>query len=178
MNSVVKISVSIREALYARKLYIFVKGIREIDEGATKFSGLLFEDERTRNENALRVLQIIDKIDTEQKIPFIINVTRALLVGSISDIKTYFRIFKAIEENLYEDLIYLKDNVFRKEAIEGNDSVDGLARTGLMVSAGIDGNKDIYSQEYYISKLGLAVDQFAISFDDEEHQKKHKELDI
>lgn len=45
----------------------------------------------------------------------------------------------------------------------------GLSRSGLMILAGIDENADINEQKYCISNLGRAVDQFALSFEDEEH---------
>jgi hypothetical protein len=118
-------------------------------------------------------LEYIDKVDSEEKINYMISGTRSLLLGLIS-CEDYFRMTKAIIDTLYEDLLYLKKVATYTGEIKGNIQVLALARSGLMIQAGIDGNTDVEAQDYVVTKFGNLVDQYALSLEDEERQKWYK----
>lgn len=164
--------VTVKDAMYASKFKAFLKGVYKSADDPIKLCEKLFSNEQTKRSNAMRVLQIIDKTENEDSLQFIVNASRAVLLGLI-DVGMYYRICRAITDTLYEDLIFLQRNVFKSEPIKGEYSVHGLSRSGLMILAGIDGNADINEQKYCISNLGRAVDQFALSFEDEEHWSRH-----
>lgn len=173
IKATVSLPVTVRDALYITKFKAFLKGVYREADDPVRLCQKLFGDEKTNRSNAMRVLQIIDKTENEDSLQFIINATRAVLLDLIN-VDMYYRICRAITDTLYEDLIFLQKNVFRSEPIKGDHSVHGLSRSGLMILAGIDSNADINEQEYCISNLGRAVDQYALSFENEEHWKRHK----
>ena len=173
IKDVVKTPVAVRDAIYMEKFRRFLKGIYIDPEDPIRLSNKLFGNDKDKWSNAIRVLQIVDNSENERCLQFIINATRALLLGLIEP-DMYFRICRAINDTLYEDLIFLRDNVFKAEPFKGTYSVHGLNKSGLMIQSGIDSNADINEQEYCVSNLGRAVDQFAISFEDEKRSKRYK----
>lgn len=142
-----------------------VKRVEELGKGCT-LSDKLFSNPAKRNENAMRVYKTVISVDTEKKIDYLVNATRSMLLGLI-DVEMMFRIFQAILESLPEDLDYLSTLVQRTGPFEGDIRILALARTGLVISAGINANADIEKQDYLVSSLGYSVDQFALSVDDE-----------
>lgn len=168
---------TVKDAIYIEKFRAFLKGVYKEKQDSIKLCEKLFSDDKTKRSNAMRIVQIIDKAENEDCLQFIINATTALLLDLIN-VDMYYRICMTITDTLYEDLLFLKRNVFKTEAIKGNYSVHGLSRSGLMILAGIDGNADINEQEYFISQFGRDVDHYAISFEDEEHLMRHKKQQI
>lgn len=171
-----KFPLSLREQFYWIKFINFLQGIKEPLFGEQiALASKLFGDDETGRKNAMRVVEIIGKIETEESLQFIINATRSCLQDLIS--KTdYFRIIKAITETLYEDLVFLSNNMTCPEYFKGNMQILALERSGLMLQAGINANEDFDSQVYIISALGRMVDQYAISLENEERYRWHKEF--
>lgn len=166
----------IREAIYWNKFYMFVTGVREIEEDlgqSVKLSSKLFGDPKNKRQNGMRLLGYVDKADSEQKINYYINATRSLLMGCINN-TDYFRIMKAVSETLNEDLEYLREVAITSNIIKGNMQILALNRSGLVLQAGIDANESIETQGYTVSSLGRMVDCFAISLEDEERQKYYE----
>lgn len=172
-----KMPVLIRDAFYWNKFYMFVTGIRKIEEdlgNSVKLSGKLFDNPKNREQNGMRLLGYVDKADSKQKVNYYINATRSLLIGCIDD-TNYFRIMKAISETLNEDLEYLAEIAENTNVIKGNMQLLALERSGLVLQAGIDANESIESQNYAVSNLGRMVDNYAISLEDEERQRYYKD---
>lgn len=171
-----KIPTMIRDAIYWNKFYMFVTGVKQIENElgeSIKLSSKLFDDPKTKRQNGMRLLGYVDKADSEEKVKYYINATRSLLVGCISN-TDYFRIMKAVSETLNEDLEYLSEIAININTIRGNIQLLALERSGLVLQAGIDVNEDIESQDYAVSKLGRMVDNYAISLENEERQKFYK----
>lgn len=166
----------IREAIYWNKFYMFVKGIRRVEDDlgeSVRLSNKLFDNPENKKQNGMRLLGYVDKADSEEKINYYINVTRSLLMGCINN-GEYFRIIKSIAETLNEDLEYLSKIATTSNVIKGNIQILALERSGLVLQAGIDANESIEAQNYAISNLGRMVDKYAISLEDEERQKFYK----
>lgn len=172
--SFLKSSTSILDIYNTRKFIRFLVGVTEIENTEkVTLSEKLFSSDENSKENALRILGYINKTESEKIIEFMINATRSLLLDLINR-DTYFRIVRVLSNSMYEDLIFLKDNM-SKQTIECNSSVLALMNNGLMIQAGIDANKSVEQQEYSFTKLGKDVDQFALSLNDEKRMKEHND---
>ena len=171
-----KMPILIRDAYYWNKFYMFVTGVRKIEDDlgkSVKLSSKLFDNPKNREQNGMRLLGYVDKADSEQKVNYYINATRSLLMGCIGN-TDYFRIMKAVSETLNEDLEYLAEIAENTNIIRGNMQLLALERSGLVLQAGIDANESIESQNYAISNLGRMVDNSAISLEDDERQQYYK----
>ena len=103
-------------------------------------------------------MSIIDRVETQQKISYLINATRCLLENLI-DRATYFRICHTITNTLEEDLAFLGEHIFEAD-LPYDISIQGLLTSGLMYQSVIDANGD---QKYSFTPLAQIVDQYAIS---------------
>ena len=178
LKKIKKSPTALNDALYLHKFLIFYNGVNNIDEDPAetiKLSTALFDDPKTSEDNAMRLLGYIDKADSKMKIQYYINATRSFLLNMIG-ITAYYRILKAISETLLEDLQYLSKIALRTDILAGNISLLALARAGLALQNGQDGNKNVESQYYEVSSLGRMVDQYAISFEDDDRRKKYKNI--
>ncbi len=174
-NSGAKLPFAVRDALFLNRLQNFISGVYQTEEDSIRLSNKLFNDENKKYSNASRVLEIIAKTDSEQKLDFVIAATRCLLCDCI-DNTLYFRITKAIVDTLYEDLVYLSDHVLEQTIHVGNQYTRGLEKNGLMVVEVIDGNID---SEYYcvsFTTLGMQVVEYAIDVENVEKANQLKEL--
>lgn len=168
-----KMPFSFREQLFLNRFYDFLNGVYLSQEDCIKLSAKLFGNKSDKRRNGMRLFEYIGKIDTEDCLQFMINATRSLLLNLI-DVSDYFRIVKAITETLYEDLNFLSENIVKDIYFKGNTQILALARSGLMIEAGIDANEDVESQNYIFTKLGMLVDQYAVSFENLKRYEWHK----
>ena len=163
-------TVDLVQGHHYRQLLKYFEGIKRVEDdlgAACKLSSKLFSD-KNKEESARRICLYVTETDTEKKVDYMVNCTRSFLLGLIS-IETMFRIFQAISNTLSEDLEYLKDHA-NDEKLDYNMNVYALAQGGMMIQAGIDGNKGVEDQEYVVSSLGFAVDRYALSIDNEDRQ--------
>lgn len=175
IRKIVKFPISIRDALFFKRLEHFLKGVYLSKEDSISLSDKLFNDEKKRDLNASRVVETIARIDSEEKMKFIINATRCLLCGCM-DNTLYFRIIHAIGDTLYEDLLYLSEHVQEGVIDIGNQNVLGLEKSGLMISDGIDGNLDVEYQRFAFTTLGMQVVEYAIDVNNGEKSHLLQEL--
>lgn len=89
-----------------------------------------FDEKGKKEENAFRLVSIIDRVESMQKIRYLIRATRCLMDGQI-DCPTYFRICHVIMQALDEDLEFLKEHR-GEEYFSYSASVQGLLTVGLM----------------------------------------------
>ena len=152
----------IRDQLFWTKIEAFLDGVYlEEDDCATLRAKLTENGEK--QENALRLVECIDRVETRKKIGYLINATRCLMVNFI-DHPTYFRICHAVTHTLQEDLEYLGEHIFEEE-LPYSVNVQGLLTSGLMYQSVIDGNAD---QKYSFTPLANTVDQYAVSYENVE----------
>ena len=149
----------IRDQLFWTKIEMFINGVYiEEDDCATLRAKLTENGEK--QENALRLVECIDRAETQTKIRYLINATRCLLVNFV-DHPTYFRICHAITHSLQEDLEFLSEHIY-DEDIPYSVNVQGLLTSGLMYQSVIDGDGD---QKYSFTPLAGIVDQYAVSYE-------------
>lgn len=82
------------------------------------------------------VLNIINRIEENDKIDFLLRLLEGILDGEIDDI-TYRRLMVPVHRTLYSDLLYLKDHVTKKPIEIGGREEFGLAASGLISSDGL-----------------------------------------
>lgn len=147
----------IRERLFWSKMEKFLNGVCLSKDDCDKLQVKLAEDGK-KKENTFRLVSIIDRVETQQKISYLINATRCLLENLI-DRETYFRICHTITNTLEEDLAFLGEHIFEAD-LSYDISIQGLLTSGLMYQSVIDANGD---QKYSFTPLAQIVDQYAIS---------------
>lgn len=151
-----------KEVFYWNKFYMFLSGIKQIEENideSRKLKEVLCDDTSKKFQNAVRLLEYIDKADSEKKIDDYIQMTKNLLCGYINQVE-YFRIMKAVLETLDEDLQYLTEILKDEASYKGSIQMLALERSGLVIRLGIDGNENIEEQDYVISSLGKMVSKY------------------
>ena len=159
------------------QLKYYIDGVLKAEEdlgNGVKLSDKLFSNDANGKANAMRVFKMVTSTDTEKKLDYVVNATRAMLLGAIP-VEVMFRIFRAVNDNLQEDLEFLSSIIEKPGPFQEDFRVQSLVRTGLMVSAGLDLNAYIEEQKYYVSSLGRIVDRFAISMDDEKRENWYRE---
>lgn len=95
----------VREQIFWAKLSAFLDGTYLNEDDCAKLRAKLTENGEKRD-NPLRLVESIDRAETQQKIRYLINATRCLLTDFI-DRSTYFRICHVVTHTLEEDLTFL-----------------------------------------------------------------------
>lgn len=149
----------IRDQIFWTKIELFLNGVYIEEADCATLRAKLTENGE-KQENALRLVECIDRAETQKKIRFLINATRCLLVNFI-DHPTYFRICHAITHSLQEDLEFLGEHIY-DEDIPYCVNVQGLLTSGLMYQSVIGGNGD---QKYSFTPLAGIVDQYSVSYE-------------
>ena len=150
----------IREQLFWAKMEAFLNGVYLNEDDCANLRAKLTEDGE-KGDNPYRLVECIDKAETQQKIHYLINATRCLLTNFI-DLPTYFRICHAVTHTLDEDLLFLKRHI-RESDFPYSVYAQGLLTSGLMYQSVIDANGD---QKYSFTPIAEQVDRFAVSYDD------------
>ena len=159
MITVVKSPFFIHEQLFWTKLEAFLNGVYLNQDDCVKLCTKLTEDGK-KQDNALRLVESIDRAETQQKISYLINATRCLLMDFI-DRPTYFRICHMVTHTLEEDLTFLSNHINEKD-LPYSTYIQGLLTSGLMYQSVIDGNGE---QKYSFTPLAKIVDQYAVSYE-------------
>lgn len=152
----------VREQLFWSKMEAFLNGVYINEDDCAKLRAKLVEKGDSKD-NPYRLVECIDRAETQKKICFLINATRCLLADFI-ELPTYFRICHAVTYTLEEDLYFLRDHI-QENDLPYNEYVQGLLTAGLMYQSVIDGNGE---QKYSFTPIARLVDQFAVSYNDVE----------
>lgn len=150
----------IREQLFLMKLEKFLSGVFLNEDDRNLLQKRLSENGMA-DENAVRIIECIDKIDSQRKVQYLINATRSLMNDAIDRI-SYFRICHVIKNTLEEDLLFLTQHIDAK-CVLYNDSVQGLLNIGLMYQSVIDVKNE---QKYSFTPFAGVLYQFAINYYD------------
>lgn len=169
-----KIPGTIKDYRLYQKIGRFLVAIRSNDlQDSVKFSSQLFADGKTARENALRLIQYIDKAETMTVVDYMVNASRAVGNQLITE-KDYYRILWALTNTYSEDLHYFRTIATTEDVIKGNTQIIALAQSGLMISAGTDADRSVEDQDYAVTRFGIMVDRYALSYTDEERWKYWK----
>ena len=125
---------SIPTALYMKKFERYCKGLTTIPlEKRQKYMKLLGKE--SFNKESVFVLNIINRIEENEKIPLFLKLLSAKMDGIIDD-NEYHRLMILTDRTLYSDLLYLKNNITENPVKLDTDFDYGLASSGLLVTAG------------------------------------------
>lgn len=149
----------IREQLFWVKMETFLNGVYLSEDDCAKLRAKLTEDGE-KEDNAFRLVESIDRAETQRKVHYLINVTHCLLTDFIDRI-TYFRICHAITHTLEEDLIFLGEHI-DEENIPYSSYTQGLLTAGLMYQSVLDSDGE---QKYSFTPLARVVDQYAVNYE-------------
>lgn len=166
---------TIRDYRLYQKFKKFITAIREKDiSDSIKFSSQLFGNPDTARENALRLVQYIDKAETLTVVDYMVNASRAVGNQMISE-SQYYRILWVLSNTYSDDLHYFRLIAVADDVVKGNTQIIALSQSGLMISAGIDANRSAEDQDYAVTSFGIMVDRYALSYADEERWKYWKQ---
>lgn len=166
LNKVYEIPASARTMIFYDNFRKFLDGMRYNEDIQKKFLTFLNQDGK-RDENAKRIVQFIDDMDSDLKMSALINLTKSVSYNFISK-RYYFRFALLLRNLISEDLEYLKENI-SSSPVKESDLIDIFLRNGL-----------IYNSEdgkYYYSQMAFKFDKFALSFGDEYKYKYNGEKD-
>lgn len=161
LEAVVKSPFFIREQMFWTKFAMFLDGIYLSDDDCAKLRDKLAEN-GNEQENAERLVTLIEKAETKKKVSYLINATRYLLTGFIN-LKEYFLICNVIVYTLQEDLQFLRENI-HKDDLDYSYSVQCLLAAGIMHQSVIDIKENQIS--YSFTPLAELVDRYALSYED------------
>lgn len=146
--------------LFFSKLELFLEGIALDEKDREKLKRRL--ETNNTSEFSLRLVELINRCESERKVKYLSNATKCLLNDYIDRAK-YFRICSVVTSALDEDLAFLRDHLFDgDDFLEYSIEAQGLANIGLM----LQGSRADARPSYAFTPLARLVDQFAISFGD------------
>ena len=99
----------IRDLTFVSKFEAFLMGL-DLDEEEMLQLAAKFAEDGNKNDNAVRLVSCLERVDTLKKINCLVNATRCLLASFIS-MDEYFRICQAIDNTLLEDLMFLREHI-------------------------------------------------------------------
>lgn len=134
----------------------FFNGGMLSDKDKQKFIEKL-ADAGKANDNGKRLIDIISKIDTDKKLAYILNATKALLNEKVT-LSRYFRICHIVINTLEEDLQFLKAHIHEENLLYSVE-ISGLAVSGL---AYVSGFREKEVLNYSFTPLAKAVNECAL----------------
>ena len=158
LKSIANAPFFIREQLFWNKFFNFLNGIASSDDDLEKFRTKLSEN-GTELENAMRLITLIDRAETQKKVQYIINATMSLISDRIT-LSSYFRICHSIIYTIDEDLLFMTAHI-HEDAIPMNIHVQGLMASGLMYYSSIPAMVKYYS----FTEIAHLIDKYAITCD-------------
>ncbi len=162
MLAIAKSPFFFREQLFWTKIEAFLNGVYLDSDDCAKLCAKLTKCGE-EGDNPCRLVECIDRAETQRKIRYLINATRCLLTDFI-DLSTYFRICHAVTHTLEEDLLFLRNHI-KESNLPYDQCTQGLLSAGLMYQSIIDGNGD---QKFSFTPIAKIIDQYAVSYDDVE----------
>ena len=127
------------------------------DDDKRKLIGKL-SSEKEKQEVGRKIIDFIGKIDTDKKLVYIINATKAWVDDAI-DRPQYFRICHIISASLDEDLQFLSEHIDDTGDIPYSIEINGLQTTGLACHTTTDKEGNPL---YVFTPLSRAVNEYAI----------------
>ena len=148
---------SLPEQIFWAKMEMFLEGVYSNEEDRERLCAK-FDQMGKKEENAFRLVGIINRAESKQKVRYLIYATRCLIHERI-DIQVYFRICHVIIHALDEDLAFLKEHIREKDLLY-NSYVQGLLTAGLMHQSviGSDG-----VQKYSFAPFAWKIYYYAVN---------------
>lgn len=144
---------SIPSKLYLRKFERFCKGMIEIPlDKRQKYLNIL--GHKKFREESYFILNVINRIEEEDKIPFLVKLLEARTENVIDSFE-YRRLTILIDRTLYEDLLYLEHNITADPVALCTTSDFGLVSSGLLVTAGNEWIADPSNEDGTLNDTGV-----------------------
>lgn len=138
---IIKSVASIPTQLFIRKYEKFCRGLIQIPlEKRQRYIRILGAEMRKREGNF--ILNIINRLEEEEKIPFVLALLEAGMAEMIS-LDEYRRLAIMVDRTLYSDLLYLKNHITADPVMLQTESDYGLASSGLLVTAGNEWSEEL-----------------------------------
>lgn len=143
--------------------------IRKLDkllsESATikernKLAEMLLED-KDRRKFTEYIISVVDKIETEDKIMYVINATRSLCMKYIS-LEEYYRMLHLIVRCLCNDLLFMALHIHESNMVP-NESVYELLSDGLMFNSIVSENEE---NKYSFVPFAYKLVKYSIKYDE------------
>lgn len=141
----------IKEEIFWQNFIEYLDNTCDDEDDLRKLSEMLAEDGNS-NENAKRLLKLIDDIGTRRKAIYISNLTRACCQHLI-DRNKFFKLSQCIVRLTDEDLIFLCDNISKKKIETDEEYIDDFRNCGLMKE--VDGGFVYTKRAFELKKYSL-----------------------
>lgn len=141
----------IREEIFWQSFIEYLDNTCDDECDLRKLSEMLAEDGNS-NENAKRLLKIIDDIETQRKAIYLSNLTRACCQHLI-DKNKFFKLSQCIVRLTDEDLMFLCDNIDKKKISTDEEYIDDFRNCGLMKE--VDGGFVYTKRAFELKKYSL-----------------------
>lgn len=160
LYSVTKGTFDVKDQIFWEKFENFLNDLDATDDFLGEFCRVLTEDWE-KPENQKRLIETIDKIDTNSKAKYLANASRCVASGMISR-NDYFRICHFLKSSLQEDLLFLQKEIVKNCEYEYDDTIQGLWSSGLMYQCVVSSNGD---DRYAFTPFAKTLDKYALSYD-------------
>lgn len=110
------------------------------------------EESGNKKENANRIIYAINRIDDSRKAKFISWLTLSLIHRQI-EFDVYFRLIKKVDNLVYEDLIYLSEQIENVKIDPEDKHIDEFLSNGLIYS--VEGGFAYSDTAYDLIEYGI-----------------------
>lgn len=128
--TVIKKAASIPDKLFMNKMEKYCRGLIEIPVSKRKKYAAKI-GKPGLNKDSVFILGILNKIEEQSKIKILINLFEAKMDLLIDD-NTYRRLMLLVNQTMYSDLLYLKNNIKDDPIVIKNDAEQGLLANGWL----------------------------------------------
>ena len=157
-----EIILSVPNIIFADKMYRFLTKAFSDYEMQIKFAARFNRDDPKYYDTVKKIVQIVDKIDFDEKIEWFANLTRAVCLECI-DIDKYIKLSTAVSMLTVEDLKALKYYYGRTDEIE-NPTLSNYYSYGLTTKITPTTYKTLTSK-HTLSTSGVELLKYGVDFD-------------
>lgn len=165
ISGTLNVVTTLREKLLLSKFRMFIEGVFINPTDRIKISEL-FDCEQDQLEYVQILIKTLDDVETQEKVTYLINLTRALLIGIIEDKNDYYRMFNCVRTVLEQDLKYLSSNI-ESDMLLNNVHVDFLFQAGLMYKSYDSGTIGADVDHYSFTALAKMLNECALNFNED-----------
>lgn len=163
-------AISWRDSFYITKWRMFVEGVYMDDDAKAKIAEY-FVTQEDKKEFLCKILKVLDDIDSDEKVKYLVNLTRSFLNNFINK-DDYYRMVNCLRVVLVQDLKFLQENISSNYLLN-NPNVDALVQASLMYQDYISQSDPNEATRYKFTALGEMLDRYSISFGDETKYKDY-----
>ena len=157
-----EIVLSIPNVIFADKMYRFLTKAFSDYEQQVKFAAKLEKDNANYHDTVKKIVQIIDKIDFDEKVDWIANLTKAVCLECIA-VDKYIKLSTAVSMLTVDDLKTLKYYYERTNEIE-NPTLSNYYSYGLTTKITPNTCGALIS-EHTLSASGIELLKYGVDFE-------------